>query len=253
VIHYEFPLNERVRTLLRLEDLFARFDEYARGDRGADHHSALLVVFEIMDVAGRADLKSDLLQELERQKQVLESLRSNPAVAIDKLDDVLTEIDSTMRRLLGMSGRIGQHIRDNEWLMGIKQRTSIPGGTCEFDVPSYHYWLNQSAVERRQSLLAWVAPLRPLQEGLAIVLRLLRDSGREVECLAAAGSYQQMANGRVAQLLVVELDETIPCVPELSANKYMINVRFIGVNLLGGERQKQSPLDIPFSLVFCNL
>jgi len=34
-----------------------------------DHHATLLTLFEILEVASRADLKSDLLQELERQKQ----------------------------------------------------------------------------------------------------------------------------------------------------------------------------------------
>jgi len=43
--------------------------------------------------------------------------------------------------------------------MGIKQRASIPGGTCEFDLPSYHYWQQQDASLRRESLQAWLAPL----------------------------------------------------------------------------------------------
>ena len=36
---------------------------------------ALLSLFEITDVAARADLKTDILQELERQRQVLAPLR----------------------------------------------------------------------------------------------------------------------------------------------------------------------------------
>ena len=69
MITYEYPLNERIRTLLRLEDLFERSRHFVERSDPQDHHMALLTLFEIMEVAGRAELKSDLLQELERQKK----------------------------------------------------------------------------------------------------------------------------------------------------------------------------------------
>jgi hypothetical protein len=71
LILYEYPLNERVRTLLRLEDLFERLDFFTAGEHAFQHHVALTTLFDILDIAARADLKSDLLQELERQRQAL--------------------------------------------------------------------------------------------------------------------------------------------------------------------------------------
>ncbi|MGH9576632.1 MAG: cell division protein ZapD, partial [Terriglobales bacterium] len=141
MISYEHPLSERVRTLLRLEDLFERIDYFLHKNDAHEHHVALLSIFEILEVSGRADLKSDLLQELERQKHSLESLRDNPDVSGEALDNVLWQIDQASSRLIKASGRIGQELRENEWLMSIRQRTGIPGGVCEFDLPSYHYWL----------------------------------------------------------------------------------------------------------------
>ena len=64
VISYEYPLSERVRTLLRLEDLYERVDYFCAKNDPLEHHVALLSIFEILEVSGRADLKSDLLQEL---------------------------------------------------------------------------------------------------------------------------------------------------------------------------------------------
>ena len=69
--------------------------------------------------------------------------------------------------LLGQTGKLGQHLRDNEWLMMIKQRSAIPGGVCEFDLPAYHYWLNRSADERRRDLAAWIEPFAPIAAALA--------------------------------------------------------------------------------------
>jgi cell division protein ZapD len=53
---YEYPLNERIRTLLRLEDLFVRFDHFAGQEGQLEHHVALTTLFEILEVASRADL-----------------------------------------------------------------------------------------------------------------------------------------------------------------------------------------------------
>src|SRR5688572_1849947 len=71
VVLYEYPFNESIRTMLRLEHLFERLDQLAMRDAPVDHHFALVTMFEIMDVAGRADLKSDLLKELERHRSQL--------------------------------------------------------------------------------------------------------------------------------------------------------------------------------------
>jgi cell division protein ZapD len=250
VISYEFPLNERIRTLLRMESLYERARFFSDGDRALEHHAALLALFEILDVAGRADLKSELMQELERQKQSLSALRSNPAISQEALNGILADIDRAVAYLFQASGKTGQELRENEWLMGIKQRASIPGGVCEFDVPSYHYWLHQKPEVRRADLQSWLSPFLPLQDGISIILRILRESGRTSQQVASQGVYQQMMGGRVAQLLRLRLDEGHDCIPEVSANKYALNIRF---TLAGDTQRRVAQSDIPFQLTFCNL
>src|SRR5439155_36735 len=71
-----------------------------------DHHMALLTLFEIMEVSSRADLKSDLLQELERQKQVLLSFRNNPEIAEEALASVVRDIEQASAALFSMTGKI---------------------------------------------------------------------------------------------------------------------------------------------------
>jgi cell division protein ZapD len=251
VISYEYPLSERIRTLLRLDDLYERAQYFTTKNGAQEHHVALLSVFEILEVAGRADLKSDLLQELDRQKHTLEALRYNPGISQDALSDVLAEIDRTASNLLQMSGKVGQELRENEWLMGIKQRTGIPGGVCEFDIPSYHYWLHQSAEQHRKDLESWLAPFLPIRDGIAIVLRLLRESGKPTQQKAAQGAYQQMMAGRAAQMLRIRLSREYQCVPEISANKYALNIRFTVQE--GAQRPRMIESDVLFELTFCNL
>ncbi len=250
MISYDYPLNERIRTLLRLEDLFAKAEFFASQTQALDHHAALLSLFEILEVSCRADLKTDLLQELERQKQMLETLRHNPAISQQALDDILADISQTAARLHELSGKLGQHIRENEWLMSIKQRTTIPGGVCEFDLPSYHFWLSLDEETRRNDLNEWFTPLRPIYKGLQLVLNLLRDSGKTSRQIAQHGAFQQMLAGRVAQLIRITLDSDMPCFPEISANKYALNIRF---TTLGGiQKPRSCDLNVEFDLTLCN-
>jgi cell division protein ZapD len=102
-----------------------------------------------------------------------------------------------------MTGKIGQHVRDNEWLAGIKGRAGIPGGACSFDLPVYHYWLSQSVPQRNADLMAWLAPLLPLKSAVDVVLRILRESGHVSKHTAVQGMFQLMLGGRTAHLLRV--------------------------------------------------
>jgi cell division protein ZapD len=250
LIVYEYPFNERIRTLLRLEDLYEKFKFFVNQEHPLQHHVALATIFDMLEVAGRADLKSDLLQELERQKQSLLGYRSNPAVATEALDAVLAELDTVSNALVNAQGKTGQNVRDNEWLMSIRGRTVMPGGACEFDLPSYYAWQHRSSEQRYADISAWFAPLAPLFDALALVLRLLRDSGGPVKMIAVSGSYQQMLQGKVYQMLRLSIDENLGAIPEISANKYMLWVRF--TNQGGDLKPKPLEDDVPFELTLCN-
>ena len=238
--------------MLRLEALYDKARFFTAKHDGLEHHVALISLFEILEVASRADLKSELLQELERQKQVLEALRSNPAISENALNDILRHIENTSRNLLSITGKVGQHMRENEWLMSIKQRTCIPGGACEFDLPSYHFWQHLPPEQRQQDLTEWLQPFLPIYDGLSIVLKLLRDSGKSTQYIAQQGVFQQMLTGsKLAQMLRITLTQELPCIPEISANKYALNIRF--TSLGGVQRPRICEQDVGFELTFCNL
>ncbi len=249
MISYEFPLNERVRTFLRLEDLFSRVEKLVESNDQCSHHAALGVIFEILEVTSRGELKSEILQDLERQKRTLAALRNNPQISEDALDSMLAKISSVSSQLLALTGKIGQHIRENEWLMLIKQRACIPGGMCEFDLPSYHYWQNQQDSVRRGHLQEWLMPMLPIYTGLKILLQLMRENCNSHVFIAYKGSFQQMQGGKVAQLLRVTLDKDLLCIPEMSANKYALNIRFVNANYSAKTTVYNQNLE--FKLTFC--
>jgi len=167
------------------------------------------------------------------------------------LQQVISDIERASAALFAMTGKIGQYLRENEWLMSIKQRTGIPGGVCEFDLPSYHFWLHRESVRRGADLSAWFAPLLPIRDASSIVLKLLREGGKPVKHVARQGAFSQMLGGKMSQMVRIRLPLDSQFLPEISANRYALNVRF---STFGAEpRPRSSEADVEFELTFCNL
>ena len=251
MILYEYPFNESIRTMLRLEHLFDRLGQLIARDAAVDHHYALASIFEVMDVASRADLKSDLLKELDKHKLQFNAYRGNPSISETALDEVIERIDHAFTGLNQLPGKAGAALNGNEWLMSIRSRINIPGGTCEFDLPAYYAWQQFDPQRRRADLMQWVASLTPLALALQVLLGLLRDSGAAHKVVASSGQYQQSLNqGRVYQLLRVRLDAAEGLVPEISGHRLMVSVRMMRQDAEG--RLKPSQADTNFELTLCS-
>lgn len=228
VILYEYPFNERIRTYLRLEHLFLNLSSLMKREPALDHHFALTTIFEVMDVAARADLKSDVLKDLDKQKQILNSYRGNPAIAESVLDKVVAQIEHCFISLNAQPGKAGQPLQENDWLMSIRSRVGIPGGTCEFDLPAYFAWQHRDAESRQTDLVRWSETLAPLAESIHLLLKLLRDSGAPQKVVAIGGQFQQnLPQGRTFQLLRLSLDPNLRLIPEISGNRLMVSIRMM--------------------------
>lgn len=250
MVLYEYPFNESIRTMLRLEHLFDRLGRLLPRDEAVDHHYALATLFEIMDVSSRADLKSDVLKDLERQRTQFNGYRGNPSISEEALDDVIRRIDHAFDGLNNLAGKAGHSLNSNEWLMGIRSRISIPGGTCEFDLPAYYAWQQHEPARRRADLNGWIGTLMPLAEALKLVLALLRDSGVPHKVMSQGGQYQQsLPAGRVYQLLRLRIDPALQLVPEISGHRLMVLVRLMRQDAEG--RLKPAGTDASFELTLC--
>ena len=250
MILYEYPFNERIRTYLRLEHLFRRLGELVPRDHPLDHHYALTTIFEIMDVAARADLKSDAMRDLEKQKNILNSYRGNPSIAEEVLDDVIAQLDRCYTALHEQPGKAGHALTENDWLMGLRSRVSIPGGTCGFDLPAYFAWQHKPAEERRQAVEQWASTLAPLAESIHHLLKMLRDSGAPQKVIALDGQFQQnLPQGRTYQLLRLRIDPALGLIPEISGNRLMVSVRLMRHE--ADDRLHASSGDASFELTLC--
>jgi len=251
LILYEYPFNESIRTLLRLEHLFNRLGQLMWRETPVDHHYALATIFEVMDVASRADLKSDLLKDLDRYRMQFMAWKGNPAIQESILDQVLQRIDTAYQNLQQLPGKAGQVLASNDWLMGIRSRISIPGGTCEFDLPSYYAWQHEPATKRQNDLMQWTQTLTPLAEALRLMLSLLRDTGTPHMVAAPGGLYQQsLKENKPYQLLRLRIAREHALVPEISGNRLMVAIRLMKQDT-EGKLKVAADVDTGFELTLC--
>ena len=250
MILYEYPFNERIRTYLRLEHLFRRLGLLLSRDHPVDHHFALSTLFEVLEVAARADLKSDLMKDLERQKSALAAFRGNPAISEAALDQVIGRIENCFTTLNEQTGKTGQALVDNDWLMAVRSRIAIPGGTCEFDLPGYRAWQHLDASRRQADLTRWAQALAPLADSVTLLLKLMRDAGTPQKVMATGGQLQQnLPQGRTFQLMRLRIDPSLNLVPEISGNRLMVVVRLMKHE--PAERLQASTDDAAFELTLC--
>ena len=251
MIVYEYPFNESVRTWLRLERLFARLAALVARESSLDHHHALATLFEILEVGARSDLKGELMKDLDKHRVQFEGYRGNPSVAEGALDAVLHRVQSAWNGLQAMQGRMGATLQSNEWLASVRSRLAVPGGTCEFDLPSYHAWLHRDGASRQSDLRQWCETLEPVQTAVGVLLGFIRETGQPQRAAAAAGIFQQnLPAGRSYQLLRVGIDPATGVVPEITGHRLMVSVRFLRQDAEG--RFRPTSEDCTFEMALCN-
>ena len=250
MILYEYPFNERIRAWLRLEHLYDLYTELCERTQAIDHHFALSTLFEILDVVCCPDLKSEIMRDLDKQKNLLNAYRGNPAVAEKALDEMLYSIESSFSQLASMAGKVGHELIENDWLTTIRSRINIPGGTCEFDLPAYHAWQHMPAQERQSDLQRWIGYLLPICKSVKLLLTLMRGTGQPQKITAQNGMFQHnLPQGRTFQLLRLQISPEQQAIPEISANRLIVTVRMMQQDAQGHVTPKA--VDTDFQLTLC--
>lgn len=247
---YEYPFNERTRTYLRLEAMFYRLSILIGRTDPIDHHYAIVSIFEVMDIAARVDLKSDIIKEFDRQKLLLNSYKGNPSIQEGLLSNILAKIDQAYSELSEQSGKTGSSLINNDFLMSIRSRIGIPGGTCGFDLPAYHAWQHKESAYRQEAVRKWAASLEPLAKAVHLLLQLLRDAGAPKKMIAHNGHYQQsLHQNKSFQMMRLHLSSNKNIVPEISGNRLIISIRMMESDDSG--RLQNTLLDTDFELTLC--
>ena len=248
---FEQPLNERIRTFLRLEHLFSQFQQHLEHHSAWDTHSAIKAILDILSMVGRGDIKRETIKELERQNSNLKAFIEIPNINHGKLSLLIDEQERCINGLHAIPGNIGQSLQQNELLNAIRQRLTVPGGLCDFDLPAYSYWLNQPYESRQVVLEEWFEPLQILKDSVNLILKVIRESTDSIDEIAESGFYQKNIDSNQSCLLIrVILPRGSNIFPEISAGKHRFSVRFLKTQN-PAHRPEQEKQDVHFKLACC--
>ncbi|MGB5438744.1 MAG: cell division protein ZapD [Gammaproteobacteria bacterium] len=250
-IVYEQPLNERIRTFLRLEYLFKQAAYHLKRNSEWDSRATLQCILEILAIFDNTNLKSEVFKELERHSINLRRHELNPDIDHSQLTALLADIEQKMDAMHGINGQIASDLKKSEFLISIRQRSAIPGGTCDFDLPAYHYWLQQPAAERSRDLTLFLNHFDQIGQAIQLITTLIRNSTPMKPMHAKAGLYQRTFDPNLPfQMVRIALPREMPCFAELSGGRHRFTARFMLFSSLKG-RAMQTNQDIEFELACC--
>ncbi len=223
MIRYEFPLNERIRKLIRVEELFLKIDVLATSAKKYTEFSLFERLFELMLTASRYDLKVDLIQEIERQKLKLRSkakTQANNALMV-KLSKAKTKLEKAKIQP-------GFYFGDDKYLQEIKSRKDSPYGITSVDFPEFQFWLQcETPLARKDYFKQKIAPFQPIKEAIFVVLALLRSSAKEELVSAERGVFQKKLDPSLKNdLITISMNLRSKYYPNVSSNKYALSIHF---------------------------
>jgi cell division protein ZapD len=240
---FEHPLNEKTRIYLRIEALLVQMNNASLFTQEYHYQLFFRSLFDLLDIFEQIQLRSELAKDIEKQRLLYRSWLDVEGVDQNTLNALLDEIDAAHAGIM-RSDRFGVSLKDDRFLIAIRQRFNLPGGSCCFDLPALHYWLHLPLERKQQDAELWVDSLRPLEKALSLWLKLTRETGSFRPKLAARGFLQSDAEDANLLRLIIPLDYGV--FPMISGHKNRFTIKFIEFE--SGQATLQ---DIEFKLAVC--
>lgn len=250
---YEQPLNEKVRSFLRLEKLFQEYSFHLKHGSDWNNRIAIDCILQLLAFTTRTDVKLEVLKELERQHSRLERLSRRPQIDQAQLSSVLKNIQKRIGEIQAISGPIGLEIKNIDLLSAIAQKSSVPGCICDFDLPTFKHWLTLPKDKRQKHIEKWFQPFGALDRAIQQILEVLRNSAENSDEIAQNGFFQKSLDTNMAiQLLRISVPAGETHFPEISAGKHRFSIRFMSNND-PSKRPEQCKDDVSFKLKMCTI
>ena len=245
-ILYEHPLNERIRNYLKLEQLFVQAFDSLQYSLITSHSVFFNALFAIVDTLERNDIRGDLIKDLEKLEQNLVIWSQNPEIDNAILDDNLKKTIS-LASSLKVACPQWTELKADKFLMALKQRFAIQGGSSTFDLPQLQFWLHQPSTQIEKECNYWLSRLAHISSALTLIMKFIRQRAAFTDISTESGFYQD--NGEGLLLLRIKIANTLSFYPTISGNRFRYSIRFMmPCNDAGRKYVKQA---LTFQLAQC--
>lgn len=251
MITYEQPLNEIIRVCMRLEQLFEQVDHQLPDTSELGTRNLISYIINILHLLDRPDLKAKLAKELTHHLSSLKRHRDHPDADIEKLNELITQLEDMSRTLIDSSGKIGYRLRDIELMNTLRLHMASPGGGCSFDVPIFYYWLEQPEEQRTATIKEWLSDFDQIRTATSLVLYLVRKSAKSETKTAVHGFHQELLDPQLnLRMLRISIDRDLQTFPETSVGRHFLSVRFFVPDI--NKRPVQYNENLDFVLDYCH-
>lgn len=250
-IIYDQPLNEVIRVCMRLEQLFQQIDHQLTDTSMLGTRNVITSIINVLHILDRPDLKAKLAKELSLLLTNLMRYGDMPEIDSSKLDHLTQQLEGLTRTLIDSSGKIGHRLRDVELLNTLRLHLASPGGGCSFDIPLYHYWLQQPAEYRQGIIMDWLGEFIQIRTAFALVLDLVRKNAKTEEKTAVHGFHQELLDPQSnLRMIRIAIARQVPAYPEISIGRHFLSVRFFAPDI--EKRPSQYTENLTFWIAYCN-
>tara|TARA_B110000967_G_C18792913_1_gene514260 strand:- start:431 stop:1165 length:735 start_codon:yes stop_codon:yes gene_type:complete len=224
MIKYEFPLNERVRKFLRIEEIFNKISEQLRIKNKFDDYVCFNLYFSTMATASRTDLKVELIQELEKQRLIISKKNKTKKniLAQSQLRKVKVALEKSKIKT-------GFNFGGDKFLHELKTRAVSPSGIVMTDFPELQYWIGTtSQKDRKKYFITKMDEYTPIKSAIKALMDILRNNVHSDAMASKIETVQYKLNSRFKNdLVMITLPEKSKYYPNISANKYAVNIHFV--------------------------
>ncbi len=244
---FEYPLTQTYRHLLQLEAAFKRLDLLCGKQSAVAIETALLCLSNLLSFLCRIDIKSEIIKELEVQISHYETLKTNPAVDNDKLDNFLQQLKKLHHWAITYRGRLGDDLREVSFIQSSLKKQTLHTGITACDSPEMYCFLNQPTSRSRQQILAWYQQLDGLRTSVNVLLRLIRELSKFHIASAPMGDFLIEKPNPGNLLLRVQLLKSTGVFPEVSAGKHRISIHFYNLDQTTQKIKVRSVVDFKYA------
>ncbi len=245
---YEFPLCEKVRNYLRLEQLFSQIKQAQHAQSEYEYLHVLDLLFNIIDLIERLDLRTDFVRDIDIHEKKLVQWSQHPDIDQTALELALKSLHKYSAEIK-KNKKLGASFREDRFLNNIKQRFGIPGGATSFDLPILFCWLKTSQETKQADVNNWLGQIQLIDESLAMLLSFLREKTTFQHVVSNGGYYQGSAEEKI-ELVRIQITETDDVYPVVSGSRNRYGIKFMRFNSQTGISEAVSST-VEFDLSCC--
>ena len=245
---YELPLNERLRTFMRIEFLYLRLNNFSNSKDHWQIRTTIHTLLEIYTILARTDVRREVLADLDRYIIQMQRFQSMPDADNEMVTNLLEDLNVIKEKMIQLGTGYLNPLRDDDYISALLHRHTLPGGKAEFDMPRYKFWLEADSKTVNDDLNEWINVIKPICAGIERLMWIIRESSEPIGTVASSGQYNHQI-GKTAQISLIRVFlDNVNVYPEISGGRHMIAIRFLERNDDGQFKQTEENIDFKLSL-----